>query len=122
MNKYKFNIIKWYDTITPESAENGDYDSCGNEERSWGTDSIVEAAQWHADKLSEIGFYEINDYCGVSDYASSVAYACDGDVDYSTGSQDYDRIALQAELTARQRQAYNILVERAIARINYKRA
>lgn len=89
-------LLKWYDTVTQESAEHGDYESTGNGELALDYDNIVDAATQFASWLKAIGHYELPrlDVNLHHDYASEVVYAIDGDVNFDDGSTDYDRLAV----------------------------
>ena len=86
MNDNKKIIIRvsyWYDTVSPESAEAGDYASTGNDFRSFEFLSIRDAIK-EINKLIKdyLGHYEGN--LGDGDTLS----ACDPETDYCTGNED----------------------------------
>lgn len=81
-------VAKWFDTVTPESAENGDYASTGNDFRSNSYNNLREAA---TDYVSEFNnqYWDINDT-----HVNEVAYATDPDIDYSTGAEERDCLTI----------------------------
>ena len=86
-NKSSIVVCTWYDTVTPESAEHGDYESTGNGERAFtfSSDEIDDAV---AQFIHE---FERNHWDGSDDYQiGEVLYAVDSDVDYNTGAEDRD--------------------------------
>jgi hypothetical protein len=89
MSNVIITIATWYDTITPESATEGDYESTGNEYRSIDYDNLRDAADDYVAKLQQQywdnhGFQHVNE----------VNHATDPDTDYRTGAQDYDRLVI----------------------------
>jgi hypothetical protein len=92
MSNVTITIATWYDTVTPESATNGDYESTGNEYRSNYYDSLREAATDYVTKLRH-QYWENHGF----DYVNEVAYAADPDINYHTGSEDYDRLTIYVQ-------------------------
>jgi hypothetical protein len=118
---YSITVSKWYDTITPESRDSGDYESTGNGCRAWTYDTLVDAARAYAEQLQSIGYYDRPglDSNGNFNYCGEVIYALDPDVDYSTGSEDYDRVGvvgLDWGNQSRQSLLFNKLVQRYLNR------
>lgn len=87
-NKIEISVLSWYDTVSPESALEGDYESTGNEMREIRCDTLNEAVEYFAEKFKaqywDCGSTEVNE----------VAYATDPDLDYHTGQEHYDRLCL----------------------------
>lgn len=108
-------VIKWYDTVTTESAENGDYESCGNDERCYEYDNIDEAATHYVELLKDLGYYEslTLDVNANENYASDIVYACDAEVDLDDGSEYYHRVAVvfaESSLTSKIKVMFNARV------------
>lgn len=81
----KIVITTWYDTVSPESAENGEYASCGTDERSnsYRPDELEDAIS-DFKKLLESNSWECQPR------VNEVLYASDAEVDYSTGDEHRD--------------------------------
>ena len=84
-------IATWYDTVTPESATEGDYESTGNECRSNAYDNLQEAVTDYVSKFRS-QYWEI----GI-DYVNEVACATDPDTDHRTGAEHYDRLLVDVQ-------------------------
>ena len=88
----KIIIAHWYDTVSNESASEGDYESTGNDYRSYDYDNLNEAATDYVARLKKQYWDNIND-----GYVNEVAYATDPDTDYNTGNEDYDRLTIDVQ-------------------------
>jgi hypothetical protein len=80
-------VSTWYDTVSSESAENGDYESTGNDWRTYEfpvtAEGITEAAELFISYAKDL-------YCGVpylADHCSDVIYG-ESEQDYHTGFED----------------------------------
>lgn len=89
-NKIKIMISTWYDTVTPESAECGDFESTGNECRTYYPDTLTEAAQWFKEKYD-------TQHWDDQPTVNAVLYASDPDRDFTDGSESYDRLVLTVD-------------------------
>lgn len=91
----KYKISMWYDTVTPESAEHGDFESCGNDWQEYLCDSLEDAereARDHvgaADSLSELLSLKL----GKTNRA--MLYPADAQIDYTTGNRDYPTACIE---------------------------
>lgn len=90
-NKSSIVVCTWYDTITPESAEHGDCESTGNDERSFrfSSDEIDDAVAQFVYEFEQNCWDESNDY-----RVGDVLYAADNEVDYHTGAEDSHRLTI----------------------------
>jgi hypothetical protein len=86
-------IITWYDTVSPESAEQGEYESTGNDERVYRFDP-VELAEAVAEfrSMVEQGAWETTDI-----RVNEVLYSADPSLDYRTGHEDSDCLVLHID-------------------------
>lgn len=116
MNKCKYVVATWYDTVTAESAAEGDYAATGQDWREYGTDSIREAARLLADKLSSLGHYELNERAGEPDYAASVAYGEAHQDPYSGDSDSPCAALISRTLTKREQAVFNKLVRHELTK------
>ena len=82
-------VSQWYDTVSDESASNGDYKSTGNDIRSFvfDLDEIDLACHQFESILKNMSY---DDELRVGE----VVYGVDPDTDYTTGDQHYDRLII----------------------------
>ena len=90
--KISITVCNWFDTVTPESATDGDYESTGNEMRSFDFNSLRDAAAQFVCSF-ENGSWENNG----DGFVNDVQYGVDPDTDYSTGAEDYDRLIISVD-------------------------
>lgn len=84
-----YKVSTWYDTISTESAEHGEYESTGNEylENTWDTfEDAVKAALAHVNGLDNA-----KDFAEFEKKKSGdvVLYSSDASTDYSSGDEYY---------------------------------
>lgn len=89
MSKVIIKVSHWYDTVSPESAEHGDYESTGNDWRDW---------EYKVDELGDavrdfLNLYR-EQYWDSEVRVNEVLYAADSETDYRTGFEDSDRLCL----------------------------
>jgi hypothetical protein len=82
-------VATWTDSVSPESADNGDYESTGDNWRDYQFNNLIDAADVMVSSLKELGYHD-----SVSSYVNEVIYAIDGEQDYETGAIYYDRCVL----------------------------
>jgi len=84
----KFKVTTWYDTITTESAEVGDYDSNGNGMREQTLDTLEDAIRVAIDSLNCLENESDLEEFRSRPEGSVVLYSADAVVDYVTGDND----------------------------------
>jgi hypothetical protein len=92
-------VVTWQDSVTPESAEAGDFAECGigEQEYTWDRHGILGAVQVFMDK------YRNNFWDSGSDYqVGDVLYACDPETDYQDGTEYYDRLTIDCDESLRE--------------------
>jgi hypothetical protein len=106
----ELRICTWYDTVSPESAENGDYESTGRALRNSYCDNIKEAAE---EIICWLSNHSIDS--GSKIERGEVAYSVDADIDYNSGFKSYDRLCIVAEpfLDAAQQHALKALLNKS---------
>ena len=90
MSKVTVRISQWYDTVSPESAEHGDYESTGNDWRDWEY-SILELADAVRDFVR---LYREQSWDSHHVEVNNILYASDLVTDYRTGCEDRDCLCL----------------------------
>ena len=83
-------ILKWYDTITPASASEGEYSETGCDMSHIYCDSLSETVEEFVNLFKE-NCWDCFETLAVTD---QVLYAVDPDKDYHTGEEAYDRLCL----------------------------
>ena len=116
-NSILIKVISFYDTVTHESATNGDYEQTGcdyKELNFYGYRSLN-------DSVNEfISLYKNNFWDSGEVEVGQILYACDPDTDYQTGEESYDRICISVDDTSdsnirdRVIRALNYLIQKRI--------
>lgn len=95
-NSTKIVVSIWYDSVTPESAEMGDYESTGNDMRNFEFDTspegIADAAAQFIRSAQDIGC----DPVYLENHCFDVLYG-EPRQDYQTGGEDTDCICISVE-------------------------
>lgn len=90
MSKVTVKVNHWYNTVSPESAEHGEYESTGNDCRDWEYsveelgDAVRDFLSLYREQFWDCRHVEVNE----------VLYAADPVTDYHTGYEDRDCLCL----------------------------
>jgi len=86
-------IVTWYDTVSPESAQHGEYESTGNGERVYRFEAAeLEEAVAEFKSLVEQNLWDTSDI-----QVNEVLYSADPSMNYRTGHEDTDCLVLNIE-------------------------
>lgn len=86
-----YKLITWYDTVTEESAKDGEYSEVGQGERVYETHDRNELISWLNSELKSLGDYE-----GTIDQYDTLT-AIDPEINYKTGERYYSNVAINIE-------------------------